>query len=87
MGLSPDEFWKLTPYEFNLMIDGFLAREERKTNDILYLAWHVEAFARAKRLPKLQSLLKKRKPKSQNQTLTKEQLIIIAKKKGLAGPW
>lgn len=87
MGLSPDEFWKLTPYEFNLMIEGFLAREERKINDILYLAWHVEAFARAKRLPKLQTLLKKRKPKSQKQLLPKEQLIGIAKQKGLIGPW
>jgi len=87
MGLSPDEFWSLTPYEFNLTIDGFLAKEERKNNDIIYLAWHVEAFARAKRLPKLQTLLKKRKPKSQNQTLTKEELINIAKQKGLTGPW
>lgn len=87
MGLSPDEFWRLTPYEFNLMAESFVAREERKTNDLLYHAWHIEAFARAKKLPKLETLLKKRKPKSQKKVLTKEELINIAKQKGLTGPW
>ena len=87
MGLSPDEFWKLTPYEFNLRAEGFVSREERKTNDLLYHAWHIEAFARDMKLPKLQTLLKKRKPKAQKKVLSKEELIDIAKQKGLAGPW
>lgn len=87
MGISPDEFWRLTPFEFNLMAEGFVAREERKTSDLLYLAWHVEAFARAKKLPKLETLMKKRKPKAPKKTYTKEELINIAKQKGLTGPW
>ncbi|MCX7749160.1 MAG: hypothetical protein N2645_20045 [Clostridia bacterium] len=47
----------------------------------------MEAFARAKKLPKLETLLKKRKPKAQQKAYTKEELINIAKQKGLAGPW
>ena len=87
MGLSPEEFWSLTPYEFNMMAEGFMTRRDQKTNDLIYLAWHIEAFSRAKKLPKLETLLKKRRPMAQGWVLTKEQLIEIAKKKGLVGPW
>ncbi len=87
MGISPEEFWRLTPFEFNLIAEGFVAREERKTSDLLYLAWHVEAFARAKKLPKLEILIKKKAPKAQRKVLSKDELINIAKKKGLTGPW
>lgn len=87
MGLSPDEFWRLTPFEFNMIAESFMARREQKTNDLIYLAWHIEAFSRAKKLPRLESLLKKRRPRAQGRVLTKEQLINIAKQKGLAGPW
>lgn len=83
----PDEFWRLTPFEFNIMAEGFVSKREQKTNDLIYLAWHVEAFSRAKKLPRLEALLKKRKPRAQKKTYTKEELINIAKGKGLAGPW
>lgn len=29
MGLKPDEFWTLTPAEWERMVKGYLAREER----------------------------------------------------------
>lgn len=64
-----------------------MARRDQKTNDLIYLAWHIEAFSRAKKLPKLETVLKKRRPRAQGRVLTKDQLIEIAKKKGLAGPW
>ena len=64
-----------------------MAKREQKTNDLIYLAWHVEAFSRAKKLPRLEPLLKKRKPRAHGKALTKEQLINIAKQKGLTGPW
>ncbi len=47
-----------------LMAEGFAAKEERKESSLLYLARHVEAFERAKKLPKLETLMKKRKPKA-----------------------
>lgn len=33
----PEEFWKLTPAEFNLLTEGYLDREDR---EMTKLAWH-----------------------------------------------
>ena len=30
IGLSPDEFWALTPREWGLVVDGYLEREKRR---------------------------------------------------------
>lgn len=39
--MLPDEFWKLTPSEFNLMLEGKLEDEERYWENLRYLtAWH-----------------------------------------------
>lgn len=44
------------------------AREQKEFEDILCLAWHTEALARQKRLPKLKTLIKdaRKKPSSKN---------------------
>lgn len=44
------------------------AREQKEFEDILCLAWHTEALARQKRLPKLKTLIKdaRKKPNSKN---------------------
>lgn len=39
------------------MVDGYKRNQKRKINELLYLAWHVEAFARQKKLPKLDSII------------------------------
>lgn len=52
-------------------------------HELLYLAWHIEAFGRQKKLPKLKSILKDTKPKKK---LTQEELIEIAQNKGLKVP-
>ncbi len=85
MGISPFDFWNLTPYEFILTMEGINDREIKHQQDLLYLAWHIEAFARQKKLPKLQSLLKQPKPKKQK-NLSQTELIQIAKRKGLKVP-
>ena len=70
------------------MLDGYMKSQEQKMQDLIYLAWHIEAFARQKKLPKLEGILKKmarRKP--QEQKADKGELINIARLKGLKGPW
>lgn len=53
-GLSPREFWGLTPWQFweCLTAVGERMLEDRKTD--LWKAWHVAALARARKLPKLE---------------------------------
>jgi hypothetical protein len=38
IGITPDVFWSLTPYEFVLACKGHMQREEQ---DIKKLAWHL----------------------------------------------
>jgi len=68
------------------MFEGYASRQTEHQQELIYLAWHIEAFARQKQLPRLEKLLRTRKKPTKRQ-LSKAELIEIAKSKGLTGPW
>jgi len=84
--LKPNEFWILTPAEFNEMVAGYIERKKQESKDkvidSLFLAWHVEAFQRTKKLPKLDSLISKiegpKKPLDPNEMLNQIMSINAA---------
>lgn len=45
--------------EVSLIIEGMSRRKQAENNMLLSTAWHAEAFARAKRLPRLKDILLK----------------------------
>ena len=57
-GLKPDEFWGMTLREVALFCEGAVYRS-------IHLAWHIEAFARQKRLPPLDKVIGQR-PREQS---------------------
>ena len=57
MGMSPAEFWSLTPYLFSQYMQGYRIRLEREHKENCWLMWHNVAWARCKRLPKLTDVL------------------------------
>lgn len=57
-GQDPSHFWRLTLREIRVILDGSVARLRRERNENIILAWHIEALARTKKLPKLETLLK-----------------------------
>jgi hypothetical protein len=61
-GLKPGEFWQLTPYETRIWIDGQSKAERRRYRLALWSAWHVEAFRRRRRLPRLALYLRRLDP-------------------------
>ena len=71
-------------FEFELMVEGYNNRQVDKYNNLIYLAWHVEAFTRTKKLPELKKLLKK---SNNNVELDNNKFIDMAKQKGLNGFW
>ena len=85
--IRPSEFWDITPLEFWIMCEGYIESRNEKISEMLYLAWHIEAFARQKKLPNLKKLLREstkiKRPKKQ---LSTEHLMKIAKSKGLEVP-
>ena len=52
-GLSPVEFWQLTPYQTRLAMEATLERSDKQ-------AWLVAAMARTKKLPRYETLSRRR---------------------------
>ena len=53
-GLSPVEFWQLTPYQSHIAMEAIMERSDKQ-------AWLIAAFTRAKKLPKHESLSRSKK--------------------------
>ncbi len=69
------------------MFGGHAEEKSERRQELIYLAWHVEAFARQKRLPSLKKVLKDSEIKKKTSSrLSIEQLIKVAKSKGLKVP-
>jgi hypothetical protein len=51
------EFWDMTPREIQAAIEADIWRRELVHRRDAWLAWHVAALSRAKRLPPLQRML------------------------------
>jgi len=58
------EFWALTPRETYTVIEAANWRLEREHRRDAWLAWHVAALSRAKRMPPLQRLIAPGKAKA-----------------------
>lgn len=66
--MKPEAFWQLTYVELLTMIEGRARNKRSRLNELIFLAWHVEALARQKRLPALGSLLIEEKTTKKRQT-------------------
>lgn len=56
-GFEAARFWKITPKEVEREMHGAGLRREREHNERAWLAWHIVALDRTKKLPKLETLL------------------------------
>lgn len=69
------------------MFDAYATKQTERRQELLSLAWYIEAFSRQKRLPKLEKILRQtNKKQKQKKQITKTELIQIAKSKGLKVP-
>lgn len=58
-----NEFWEMTPYEMNILLDNYVKNEEEEekkymANSII-LAWNIANYSNAKKLPNLANEIKK----------------------------
>lgn len=66
-----------------LLSESFQHKEEQRVKEILALAWHTEAFARHKKLPKLDNLLKNRGKSKKQESKSDMILRAMAREKGI----
>lgn len=52
-------FWRLTLREISVILAGETERRNRERDERMSLAWHIEALARTKKMPKLETLMSK----------------------------
>lgn len=59
-GCDPARFWEVTPREAAREMRGMAYRSRIEQDRIAWLAWHVEALARTKKLPPLKDMMTKK---------------------------
>jgi hypothetical protein len=91
VGISPKEYDDLTPHETKLIVDVYIASEKARQREAVTLVWMGAQFQRARRLPKLETILKGKTedatPKKPVKPMTDKQLLtrIKAMNKALGG--
>ncbi|MDE6604784.1 MAG: hypothetical protein K2K85_02040 [Clostridia bacterium] len=84
-GVDPLIVGEYTPYELLLLSKQKAAREQKDFENDLCLAWHTEAFARQKKLPSLEKVLKdsRKKPSKKKNNKSDAILRAMAAEKGV----
>ncbi len=86
--ITPERFWVLTPYEIDVVAEGYVAQRTDCERDLTALAWMTATLYRAKKIPDIDKLLGKvGQKRPAKQQATNEDVARAAKAKGLKGPW
>lgn len=83
LGIDPLVVGDYTPYELVLIAKQKNKESNQKFENIITLAWHVEAFARQKKLPKLEKIIKDIRRPKQRQSRSDAILKAMAAEKGV----
>src|SRR5262245_10879615 len=75
-GYDGAEFWGLTPRELDRYMRAARKRLEREHDANAWLAWHIAGMVRAKKMPKLESLLSRKSGRPRRQSVA-EQLHLL----------
>lgn len=59
VGIRPGEFWDMTPFQTNLLVEANAERLRDEFETLLSASWHTALFSRAKTLPPLKSLFRR----------------------------
>jgi hypothetical protein len=73
-GISPVEFWQLTPYQTRIAMEATMERADKQ-------AWIIAAFTRAKKLPKYEKLNRGKKVAKDSMDLKRELEVAATKEK------
>ena len=57
MGLSPAEFWTLTPWQLRCSLEGYRMRREADHDQAAWMMWHGAVLQRVKKIPALDEFL------------------------------
>lgn len=70
-------FWRLTLREVQNIMHGHETRLKREHNERVWLAWHIEALQRTKKLPKLKDMMSGASAAPRKQTVDEQVAIAM----------
>lgn len=81
IGLTPQDWAEMTPYELSIAIEGFTERKEIEMQESVTMAWLGEYYHRIKKLPTLKEVLKDFGPKQkQKKQMTDDEMLAEVKR-------
>lgn len=84
-GVSPVDFWQLTPYQTNLVLEAFGDKRIMAHNDSAWMMWHNALLSRiqSEKFPPLKDFIRHDKPvnEEQNNMPIVDKNAIIARMK------
>lgn len=75
IGITPDEFYEMTPFELSCYVDAYNDKQEELRQQIILQSYMTAALARTERMPTLQSLLDAKAPERENQEFDDSELL------------
>lgn len=78
-GLDPDRFWRITPREMAVDLEGARTRLQAEQDARAWLAWTTAALIRAQKMPALETLLspKQAEPQSEEELAVAVDLLFL----------
>lgn len=75
-GIRPAEFWEMTAFEVNAVVDAYIAKEKQRIEMVLSQSWLTAALVRTEKMPSFKEFINKaEKPQEQ----TAEQMLATVK--------
>jgi replication initiation and membrane attachment protein DnaB len=75
--VSVDEFYNITPYELNIIIECYVDNQTNKYKDLITQAYFTAYFQRVKKMPKLEKLLNDVDRKLKKQQTAEEMFEVV----------
>lgn len=73
--MEPSDYWSSTPRQVVASVSAANRRIVREMNQNMHIAWHIAAFGRMKKMPKLSNLMMK--PPARKRQTWQEQLAVM----------
>lgn len=80
-GIRPAEFWDMSAFEVNAVVDAYIVKEKQKYEMIKSQSWLIAALTRTDKMPSYQEFIgraNKQEPQSAEQMFAMVQLMNAA---------
>lgn len=75
IGLSLDDFFKMTPWQFKVCVNGYAKKKENDHDHAAWIMYHGAALTRVKKLPELKQFLSSAKVQTTSQGINERAIL------------